>query len=160
MNNRILLISLAIILTTSFYSCFHRKVVSSCQINAIRLVHVQNTNADGSNWDAFGNGLGDVQIRITNRATNQLVFVSENFNDASYTNTYMFMRSLPLLLSDINAPYHVDVFDIDDLSADEWMGGFDLNLAEYIDKKEILLKNTSTPMEITILLNWNYQEKK
>jgi len=143
-----------------FTSCFHRKVVSSCNINAIRLQHVQAGTPDGQPWDAFGSGLGDIQLRIKNKTTNQVIYVSETFEDASYTNTYMFLKAVPFLIHDLNSEYRLDVYDVDDFSGDEWMGGFELNLPDYIDKREIHLTSTSTPMEIFIVLDWNYQEKK
>jgi hypothetical protein len=60
----------------------------------------------------------------------------------------------------LNAAYRVDVYDYDDLSSDEWMGGFDLQFLDYRKDSQIVLKNSNSPMEITLQLEWNYVKKR
>lgn len=156
MKNITLYISIIIAVT----SCSMGKVVSSVQINAIELKHVQPTSPDKVYWDPFGSGLGDVQIKIKNISTGQIIYTSEVYDDASSKNTYLFMRNMPLLISDLNVGYRVDIYDYDDLSSDEWMGGFEIRFPDHKDQNEILLKNNTNPTDVKLLVDWTYMKKK
>jgi hypothetical protein len=141
-------------------SCKMGKVLNSVEIKEIQLQQVQSTSPSNVSWDPFGNGLGDVQVKIKNMSTGQTVYSSEVYDDASSKNTYRFKRNTPILISDLNAPYRVDVYDYDDLSSDEWMGGFDLHFLDYKKDSEILLSNSTSAMEVKLQLSWNYVKKR
>ena len=141
-------------------SCSLGKVVSSVQINAVQLQHVQPTSPNNVAWDPFGNGLGDVQLRIKNMSTGQVIYSSEVYDDASYKNTYLFMRNVPILISDLNVGYRVDIYDYDEFSSDEWMGGFDIRFPDYKDNSKIVLSNNTNAMDVTMLVDWKYMKKK
>lgn len=141
-------------------SCSLGKVLSSVQVNAIQLQNVQPTSPNNVSWDPIGNGLGDVQLKIKNMETGQVIYSSEVYEDASYQNTYMFMKEMPVLISDLNVAYRVDMYDIDTFSADEWMGGFDIHFPDYKDDSKISLSNNINPMDVTMLVDWTYMKKK
>jgi hypothetical protein len=141
-------------------SCSLRKELSSVQINAVQLQHVQPTSPSNVYWDPLGNGLGDVQVKIKNMTTGQIIYSSEVYDDASYKNTYMFMKNVPILISDLNAAYRIDIYDFDSFSSDEWMGGFDIRFPEYKDDHKILLKNNTNALDVTMLVDWTYMKKK
>lgn len=141
-------------------SCKMGKVLNSVEINEIQLQHVQPASPSNVSWDPFGNGLGDVQVKIKNMSTGQTVYSSEVYDDASSKNTYRFKRNTPILISDLNAAYRVDVYDYDDLSSDEWMGGFDLQFLDYKKDIQVVLKNSTNAMDITLQLGWNYAKKR
>ena len=141
-------------------SCSLGKVVSSVQVNAIQLQHVQPTSPNNVSWDPLGTGLGDVQLRIKNMATGQLIYASEMYEDASYKNTYLFMKNVPILISDLNVAYRVDIYDIDTFSSDEWMGGFDIRFPDFKDDSKIVLANNTNAMDVTMLVDWTYMKKK
>ena len=140
-------------------SCSFRKVLSSVQVNAIQLQNVQPTSPNNVSWDPIGNGLGDVQVKIKNMSTGQIIYSSEVYEDASYKNTYMFMKEMPIFISDLNVEYRVDIYDIDTFSADEWMGGFDIRFPDYKNDSKIALTNNTNPMDVTMLVEWTYMKK-
>lgn len=156
MKNTIIIFAALLLLS----SCKMGKVLNSVEINEIQLQHVQPASPSNVSWDPFGNGLGDVQVRIKNMSTGQTVYSSEVYDDASSKNTYRFKRNAPILISDLNAAYRVDVYDYDDLSSDEWMGGFDLQFLDYKKDSQIVLKNSTNAMDITLQLGWNYAKKR
>jgi hypothetical protein len=141
-------------------SCSLGKVVSSVQINALQLQHIQPTSPNNVAWDPTGTGLGDVQMKIKNMSTGQIIYASEVYQDASYKNTYLFMKDVPILISDLNVAYRVDMYDIDTFSADEWMGGFDIRFPDYKDDSKIVLSNNTNAMDVTMLVDWTYMKKK
>jgi transglutaminase-like putative cysteine protease len=141
-------------------SCKMGKVLNSVEIKEIQLQHVQPTSPSNVSWDPFGSGLGDVQVRIKNTSTGQTLYSSEVYDDASSKNTYRFNRNVPVLIPDLKAPHRIDVYDYDDLSSDEWMGGFELQLLDYKKDSQIVLTNSNSPMEITLQLDWNYVKKR
>jgi hypothetical protein len=141
-------------------SCSLGKVVSSVQINALQLQHVQPTSPSNVSWDPLGTGLGDVQVRVKNMTTGQIIYTSEVYEDASYKNTYLFMKNVPILISDLNVAYRVDIYDIDTFSSDEWMDGFDIRFSDYKDDSKIVLSNNTNAMDVTMLVDWTYMKKK
>ena len=99
-----------------------------------------------------------MQMRITQNK--QALYTSEVHDDASSKNTYFFKRSTPFLFEDMNAEYRVDLYDYDDFSGAEWMGGFTFKPKDYKDQKEILLSGNTTPIQIALIVEWNYKKKK
>jgi len=156
MKNTLTIFTAIVLLT----SCKMGKVINSVEINQLQLEHVQPTSPSNVSWDPFGNGLGDVQVKIKNMSTGQTVYSSEVYDDASSENTYRFKRNTPILISDFNGPYRVDVYDHDDLSSDEWMGGFDIQFLDFKKDSEILLSNGTSTMEVKLQLSWNYVKKR
>lgn len=138
-------------------SCGSKKVLTSTQLNMIRLENVPSSQPNNSGWDILG-GLPDVQMRITQNK--QALYASEVHDDASSKNTYFFKRSTPFLFEDMNAEYRVDLYDYDDFSGAEWMGGFTFKPKDYKDQKEILLSGNTTPIQIALIVEWNYKKKK
>jgi len=156
MKNTLIIFTAIVLLT----SCKMGKVISSVEISQIQLEHVQPSSTSNVSWDPFGSGLGDVQVKIKNMSTGQTVYSSEVYDDASSNNTYRFKRNTPILISDLNAQYRLDVYDYDDLSSDEWMGGFDLQFLDFKKDREIVLKNSTNAMDIKLQLGWNYVKKR
>ena len=141
-------------------SCSLGKVLSSVQLNAVQLQHVHPTSPSNVYWDPLGNGLGDVQLKIKNMSTGQIIYSSEVYDDASYKNTYMFMKNVPILISDLNVAYRVDIYDYDSFSSDDWMGGFDIQFPDFKDDSKIVLANNTNAMDVTMLVDWTYMKKK
>lgn len=141
-------------------SCSLGKELSSAQVNGIQLHNVQPTSPSNVSWDPLGTGLGDVQVRMKNMTTGQIIYTSEVYEDASYKNTYLFMKNVPILISDLNVAYRVDIYDIDTFSADEWMGGFDIRFPDFKDDSKIVLTDNTNPMDVTMLVDWTYMKKK
>ena len=138
-------------------SCGSKKILTSTQLNMIRLEQVPATQPNNSGWDILG-GLPDVQMRITKNK--QALYKSEVYDEASSKNTYFFKKSTPFLFEDMNAEYRVDLYDYDDFSDAEWMGGFTFKPKDYKDQKEILLSGNTTPIQIALIVEWNYKKKK
>ena len=157
-HSKNLLFSLFLIVAIGFASCGNQKIVSSIQTNAIKVMHIPEGSPNGESWDPFGSGLPDVQLKISNESG--ILYSSETYDDASSKNIYMFKGKNPFMFTDLNTEYRIDVYDIDDLSADEWLGGFKFTPADFKDQKEILLTSSTTPIEITLLVDWNYIKKK
>ena len=156
MKNILIVVTALTLLT----SCKMGKVLNSAEINEIQLQNVSPTSPSNVSWDPFGNGLGDVQVKIKNVTTGQIIYSSEVYDDASSKNTYRFKRNTPILISDLKAGYRVDVYDYDDLSSDEWMGGFDLQMIDYKKDSQIVLTNSTNAMEIKLEVGWNYVKKR
>lgn len=156
MKNTVIILIAVILLT----SCKMGRVLNSVEIKEIQLQNVQPASPSNVPWDPFGSGLGDIQVKIKNATTGQNVYSSEVYDDASPKNTYRFQRNTPILISDLNAAYRIDVYDYDDLSADEWMGGFDLQFLDYKKDTQVVLKNSTNAMDITLQLSWNYVKKR
>jgi hypothetical protein len=156
MKNTLTIFAALMLLT----SCKMGKVINSVEIGQLQLEHVQPSSPSNVSWDPFGNGLGDVQVKLKNMSTGQTVYSSEVYDDASSKNTYRFKRNTPILISDLNAPYRLDVYDYDDLSSDEWMGGFDVQFLDYKKDSEVILTNSTNAMEIKLSLKWNYVKKR
>ena len=138
-------------------SCGSKKILTSTQMNMIRLEHVPSSQPNNNGWDILG-GLPDVQMRISQNK--QTLYTSEVYDEASSKNTYFFKRSTPFLFEDMNAEYRVDLYDYDDFSDAEWMGGFTFKPKDYKDQKEILLSGNTTPIQIALIVEWNYKKKK
>ena len=138
-------------------SCGTKKVLTSTQLNMIRLEYVPSTQPNNRGWDILG-GLPDVQMRISQNK--QALYTSEVYDEASSKNTYFFKRNTPFLFEDMNAEYRVDLYDYDDFSDAEWMGGFTFKPKDYKDQKEILLSGNTTPIQIALIVEWNYKKKK
>jgi hypothetical protein len=130
------------------------------QVNAVQLQNVQPTSPSNVSWDPLETGLGDVQLRMKNMTTGQIIYTSEVYDDASYKNTYLFMKNVPILISDLNVAYRVDIYDMDTFSADEWMGGFDVRFPDFKDDSKIVLTDNTNPMDVTMLVDWTYMKKK
>jgi len=141
-------------------SCSFGKVLSSVQVNAIQLQNVQSTAPNNVSWDPMGTGLADVQMKIKNISTGQIIYSSEVYEDALYKNIYTFMKDMPILISDLNAAYRIDVYDVDTFSADEWMGGFDLRFPDFKDDSTIVLTNNINAVDVTMMVDWTYLKKK
>jgi len=140
-------------------SCSLRKELSSVQINAVQLEHVQPASPSNV-LGSIGNGVGDVQLKIKNMTTRQIIYSSEVYEDASDKNTCMFIKNVPILISDLNAAFRADIYDFDSFSSDEWIGGFDIRFPEYKDDHKILLTNNTNAMDVTMLADWAYMKKK
>ncbi len=138
-------------------SCGGRKILTSTQLNMTRLEQVPSSQPNNSGWDILG-GLPDVQMRISQNK--QALYTSEVYDEASSKNTYFFKRNTPFLFLDMNAEYRVDLYDYDDFSDAEWMGGFTFKPKDYKDQKEILLSGNTTPIQIALIVEWNYKKKK
>jgi hypothetical protein len=108
----------------------------------------------------MGTGLADVQMKIKNISTGQIIYSSEVYEDALYKNIYTFMKDMPILISDLNAAYRIDVYDVDTFSADEWMGGFDLRFPDFKDDSTIVLTNNINAVDVTMMVDWTYLKKK
>ena len=156
MKNTLIILTTLLLLS----SCKMGKVLNSVEIKEFQLKHVQPASPSNVSWDPFGRGLGDVQIKITNVSTRQTIYSSEVYDDASSENTYLFKRNTPVLISDMNTAYRLNVYDYDDLSSDEWMGGFDLQFLDYKKDSQVVLKNSTNEMEITLQLGWNYVKNR
>ena len=151
------LLTLIIAISLLSYSCGNKKVLTSAQLNAIRINHVPSSMPNNDSWDP-GAGLPDIQIKITLNKVN--IYTSEVYDDASAKNTYIFKRSTPFLFEDMESEYRVDVYDFDSFSSDEWIGGFTFQPSDFKDQKEILLESNTTPIVISLLTDWNYIKKK
>ena len=156
MKNTIIIFAALLLLS----SCKMGKVLNSLEIKESQLQHVQPASPNNVSWDPFGNGLGDVYIRIDEKSTGKILHKSEVYEDASSNNTYRFNKNTPVLITDLNSLYRVDVYDADPLSSDEWMGGVELQFLDYKKDSQIVLTNSSSPMEITLQLEWNYVKKR
>lgn len=155
MKNTIIIFAALLLLS----SCKMGKVLNSVEIKYIQLQQVQPASPSNVSWDPFGNGLGDVYIRIDEKSSAKSLYKSEVYEDAYSNNTYRFNKNAPVLITDLNSLYRVDVYDSDPLSSDEWMGGFDLRFLDYKKDSQIVLTNSNSPMEITLQLEWNYVKK-
>ena len=150
-------IVLGAVIALVLQSCGNKKVLTAMQVNMIRLENVAETQPNNGSWDIVG-ALPDVQMRISANKNN--LYTSEVNDNASAKNTYFFKKETPFLLNDLNREYRIDVYDFDDFSGDEWMGGFTFKPKDYKDKKEILLSGNTTPMKISLVVEWNYKKKK
>ena len=152
-NTAIILVALPLLTQ----SCGSKKILTSTQLNMVRMERVPATQPNNSGWDILG-GLPDVFIKITQNK--QLLYTSEVYDEASSKNTYFFKKSTPFLFEDMNAEYRVDFYDYDDFSDSEWMGGFSFKPKDYKDLKEILLSSNTTPIQIALIVEWNYKKKR
>ncbi|MFM7234485.1 MAG: hypothetical protein ACKOZM_07820 [Flavobacteriales bacterium] len=154
---QIILIAAIAILLLGMQSCGNKKILTSMQVNMIRLENVPATQPNGNGWDLLG-GLPDVQARIT--MNKQALYSSETYEEASAKNTYFFKRATPFILDELNGEYRIDVYDFDDFSGDEWMGGFAFKPKDYKDQKEFVLTGNTTPIQVALIVEWNYKKKK
>ena len=154
-NRTFVILILALAILTQ--SCGNKKILTSTQLNMIRLEYVPSSQPNNNGWDVLG-GLPDVQMRISHNKN--ILYTSEVNYDATSVNTYFFKRDTPFLMEDMNAEYRVDLYDFDDFSDAEWMGGFTFKPKDYKDQKEILLSGNTTPIQIALIVEWNYKKKK
>jgi hypothetical protein len=144
------------ILVITLASCFSKGKISSTQVNSIKVQHVPDRTTEGGAWDVLGDR-ADIQIRISHNGT--VMYRSETYEEASSNNTYFFKKDTPFLFDAPNDEYRIDLYDYDDLSSDDWIGGFTFRPMDYAKKSEITLTSITTPIAITILVDWNYTKK-
>lgn len=147
---------LPLLLVVTLASCFSKGNISSTQVNSIKVQHVPDRTTEGGAWDLIGER-PDIQVRISHNGV--ILYLSEMYQEASSKNTYFFKKDTPFLFDSPNDEYRVDLYDYDDFSNDDWIGGFTFRPMDYVKKSEITLTSITTPIAVSILVDWNYTKK-
>lgn len=112
-------------------------------INKIKVTGFPNHKPDGTTWDLPG-GPGDsnpdIFIGLVDNTDNKLLYSSQTvFNKSSTDGDYIaYTLDTPIIISDINKSINLSMFDIDENSNYEFMGGW--NFIMYNEKNMILPK--------------------
>ncbi|MFM7730783.1 MAG: hypothetical protein ACKO6L_07080, partial [Flavobacteriales bacterium] len=133
-------------------------ILSSCssktswvQLKQIKVEKVPDELPNGQYWDPLG---GNADIYMLIQQDKKFLYRSEVYENSSFKNTYIFKNNLPMFLTLTEQSIRVDSFDADELSADEWMGGFDLELKKIKGKDAYEWVSESNGIRIALELDW------
>jgi hypothetical protein len=147
---------LFIVLSVSFSSCSVLRSPKSASVNAVRVLHVPNKTQNGVAWDLFGPH-ADIYVAISSNGS--VIYKSEILYESTSNNVYVFKDGTPFLLDDPKAKYRIDLYDYDDFSQNDWIVGFDFTPADFGRTDAIKLSNNTSPVEISLLVEWSYSNK-
>ncbi|MFM7310506.1 MAG: hypothetical protein ACKOZY_07845 [Flavobacteriales bacterium] len=133
-------------------------ILSSCssktsvvQLKQIKVEKVPDELPNGQHWDPLS---GNADIYMLIQQDKKFLYRSEVYENSSLKNTYIFKNNLPMFLTLTEQNIRVDLFDADELSADEWMGGFDLELKKIKGKDAYEWVSESNGIRIALELDW------
>ena len=139
-------------------------LMSSCssktsvvQLKQITVEQIPDELPNGQHWDPLG-GRPDIYVLI--QQEKKAMYRSELFENVSGKNTYHFQGKLPMFLTLTEQPMRVDLFDADELSADEWMGGFDLDAKKIKGKESYVWLSESNGVRFALELDWKAYKKE
>lgn len=130
---------------------------SVVQLTQVNVEKVPDEIPNGQHWDPLG-GKADIYMLI--QQDKKSLYRSEVYENVSSKNTYIFKNNLPLFLTLTEQTIRVDLFDADELSADEWMGGFDLEWKKIKGKETFEWVSESNGIRIALGLDWKAYKKQ
>jgi hypothetical protein len=130
---------------------------SVVQLKQITVEQIPDELPNGQHWDPLG-GRPDIYVLV--QQDKKGLYRSELFENVSGKNTYHFQSNLPMFLTLTEQPMRVDLFDADELSADEWMGGFDLDAKKIKGKDSYVWLSESNGVRIALELDWKAYKKE
>jgi len=116
------------------------------------------TESDGGGWDVSDGP--DLMFKVTDdNGTNY--FESGIIYDATSSSLpYAFSNGLPLEITDLSHKYLIQIYDYDDLNANDWMGGFYFTPSDYFPSdggsypETISFSSENTDVKFTITIGW------
>jgi hypothetical protein len=128
----------------------------SATVNSITVSQFPMTDSFGDGWDLTTNP--DIYTTIgTGTTISASVYSSPTyFTDASSPGTYTFSGGFPIQLA-IGSTYNVGVWDLDDLDADDVIGGLSFTpLTAYTSSSSNNIQLTGGSFVITLNVTWNF----
>ncbi len=109
---------------------------------------------DGRNlWDS--NTDADVYIDIA--VDNTILLSTGYIEDAFPTSSHVFENDFPFLLEEMTTDYEIDLYDYDESSDDDWIGGFFFRPADYATgnfPRVITLNGTENQIDLELYVSW------
>ncbi|MBI1183490.1 hypothetical protein GC194_04430 [bacterium] len=129
-------------------------VLSKMQINKISVAGFPNTN-NGKDWDIWSS-YPDIYVAIV--LNGNRFYTSEYYDECVNSNTYNYIRNLPVYVDNYSLQHSIGLWDYDSTSGDEYMGGYLFTPKDYEGKREITLRNDSSEIVLVLSVEWNYKE--
>ncbi|UTW62770.1 PKD domain-containing protein [bacterium SCSIO 12741] len=94
-------------------------------VNRIEITRFPSKRSNGTDWDVDGNGRPDIYVQMTERLNGTELWKADDQirTDAETKFTYDYTPSPTFRLNDPEAEYVLGIYDYDDQSADDYMGG-------------------------------------
>lgn len=103
---------------------------SKILINKIRVIRFPATDSNGGGWDTFS---GAELFPKVLRGSTVLWDSPSYIENASATASNDFTPSPSIEISSLSTQHTIEVYDYDDLDADDWMGGINFTPSSFID---------------------------
>jgi len=135
-----------------------RKMLIGVEITAIRVSAVPRYSPTGEQWDPWAplSQNPDVYVRLSQ--FDNIIFSSEVKEDVLFDASLEYLGGLPFFMQAYTSPLLVEVFDQDGLTGDDNMGYFTVSLMDFEKKKAVVLKNSTTALQVEMNLVWKYKE--
>lgn len=128
----------------------------SATVNSITVTQFPMVDAFGDGWDLTTNPDIYATIGTGTTITSSVYNSPTYFTDAASPGTYTFSGGFPVQLA-IGSTYNVGVWDLDDLDADDVIGGISFTpLTAYTASPSNNIQLTSGSFAITVNVTWNF----
>lgn len=131
---------------------------SELLINEIKLTKFPLLDGNGNTWD--NSDAADIIFEIYDNENNLLTKTGIKYNlDQGYL-PESFTSGLPIRLSNFNIRYEIHLFDYDDLSADDWIGGYYFRPSDILPTigdpypSEVSFGNESNDIRFILYITW------
>ena len=119
---------------------------------ALKIKTIELIDYDGSNWDSTSEPDLFFEIALSGNIVVQTEIKSNATNDTEH----FFQQGLPVNL-DMNKEYTIDLFDKDEQSSDDFMGGFYLIPKDYYDDNfSNLIQLSGSDLNLDLYVEWVY----
>jgi hypothetical protein len=156
--SKFLMLSAAAIGIFSMSSCQKEEdpVPVSASISRITVKQYPTTDAAGDLWDLTTNA--DIYVTMdAGTAANGTLYNSPTYiNDAAGSGTYNFTQGLPVTIT-ANTTHNISVWDLDDLDADDYVGGLTFVPADiYVSGTSGVYSLTGGGFIYEVAITWNF----
>lgn len=128
----------------------------SATVNSITVTQFPMVDALGDGWDLTTNPDIYTTMGTGTTITSSLYSSPTFFADAASPSTYAFSGGFPIQLA-MSSTYNVGVWDLDDLDADDVIGGLSFTpLTAYTANPSNNIQLTSGSFAITVNVTWNF----
>jgi hypothetical protein len=132
--------------------CRKEKDPDQVRIKSITVTTFPSTNS-GSSWDDFG-GDPDIYIDVMVGGNLFATFQSVHFSDATNTIQYEFIPGSPILIDNLSSDVGIQLYDYDDLSADDLMTGMTFDLEDQRYTAPLVKTYTTSNFTVELQLEW------
>lgn len=131
-------------------------IPTSATVNSITVKSFPGTDANGDLWDLTTAADIYVTMGLGTSASSSLYESPTYFNDAPSSGTYTFSGGLPVQLT-ATQTYNIAVWDLDDLDADDLIGGLTFVPNDfYVSGTTSTITLSNAGFEIQVNVTWGF----
>ncbi len=102
---------------------------TALRVTKVRLDGFPAAAPDGTSWDVVISSFPDIFVAINiGQSANTNEFTTSRIEECIPGNSYVFTSGFPYTINTINTDYSFSIWDYDATSADDFMGGYYINL--------------------------------